>query len=196
MVVYTVGLLGFSTSLRDWMIALTPANLLFSLVLLLLNHREWSKGFIAFVGISMVASFLVEVLGVATGIPFGNYWYGATLGPQLWEVPLLIGVNWFILVYATGAWADRLPLSRPLKAAVGATLMVALDVIMEPVAMQLDFWSWQDGHIPLQNYVGWMLLAFLLHLYFQRLPKNEDTRFAQLVFVMQLVFFAVLRLAL
>jgi putative membrane protein len=42
--------------------------------------------------------------------------------------------------------------------------MVGVDVFIEPVAMANDFWSWKDDVVPMQNYLGWGILSFLLFL--------------------------------
>ena len=44
----------------------------------------------------------VEIMGINTGILFGDYTYGDVLGFKLRDVPVLIGVNWFIIIYCSG----------------------------------------------------------------------------------------------
>ncbi|MFN2335752.1 MAG: carotenoid biosynthesis protein, partial [Bacteroidales bacterium] len=48
-----------------------------------------------------VTSFLIEAVGVNTGRIFGTYTYGKALGPALWNTPVIIGLNWFLLIYCT-----------------------------------------------------------------------------------------------
>jgi putative membrane protein len=40
----------------------------------------------------------LEVVGVKTGLIFGEYKYGSTLGIKLFEVPLIIGFNWVFVI--------------------------------------------------------------------------------------------------
>ena len=42
-----------------------------------------------------------------------------------------------------------------------ALLMVCFDLLMEPAAIKLDYWTWISGHIPLQNYLVWFGLGFI-----------------------------------
>jgi putative membrane protein len=168
---------------------LTPFNLLLTNFLLFSFHRRWNASFLIFAIVVMVAGFLAEVVGVHTGLLFGNYRYGASLGVHLWEVPLLIGLNWLMLVYATGHIANYTRLHWLLKAVLGGVLMVVLDFFLEPVAMQFDFWQWKDGHIPLSNFSGWLLLAILLHVFFQRANFFKRNSLAPFVYVVQLLFF-------
>ena len=168
---------------------LTPMNLLLTNVLLFSFHRRWNTSFVLFAVVVFCVGFLSEVLGVHTGLLFGDYSYGAALGLKLWQVPLLIGLNWLMLVYTTGHISNYLKLHWLFKALTGAVLMVFLDYFIEPVAMQYDFWSWQGGSIPLSNFIGWFAVAFLLQLYFQKAPFFKNNALAPYVYLVQLVFF-------
>ncbi|WP_238395707.1 carotenoid biosynthesis protein [Pontibacter pudoricolor] len=168
---------------------LTPLNLLLTNILLFSLHRNWNTPFILFAVIITIAGFMAEVVGVHTGLLFGQYSYGATLGTKLWDVPLLIGLNWLMLVYSTGTIVSKLKVNLFVKALTGAALMLLLDFFMEPVAMQFDFWDWKGNTIPLSNYAGWLGLAFLMHLYFQVAAIYRQNPLAPFVYLVQLLFF-------
>lgn len=168
---------------------LTPMNLLLTNALLFSFHRHWNAAFALFAAAVLAVGFMSEVVGVHTGLLFGDYSYGAALGAKLWEVPLLIGLNWLMLVYATGHISNYTGLPWLAKALVGALLMVLLDYFIEPVAMRYDFWSWQGNHIPVSNFIGWFGVALLLQLYFQRASIFKQNRLAPYVYLVQLVFF-------
>lgn len=168
---------------------LTPMNLLLTNVLLFAFHRRWNLAFVLFVLVVMVAGFMAEVVGVHTGLLFGSYTYGESLGIKLFDVPLLIGLNWLMLVYTTGHLVNYTQLHWVAKAVLAALFMVGLDFFIEPVAMEFDFWSWQEGRIPWSNYVGWLGLSLLLQLYFQRAPIYKQNQLAPYVFLVQVTFF-------
>jgi uncharacterized membrane protein len=168
---------------------LTPLNLLLTNALLFSLHRNWNMQFILFAALVTIAGFMAEVIGIHTGLLFGQYNYGEALGSKLWDVPLLIGLNWLMLVYSTGTIVSKLKVNLLVRALSGAALMVLLDFFMEPVAMQFDFWDWQDGVIPMSNYIGWLGLAFLLHLYFQYITVYRQNPLAPIVYLVQLLFF-------
>ena len=193
-VMYGVGLVGLQTAARDWFLDATPLTLVLSSGLLLLNHRGWSAAFAGLVGGIAVAGFLVEVAGVQTGLIFGEYAYGQVLGPKLWETPLVIGLNWLLLVYATGSLASRLQLPRLLQAGVAALGMTLLDVLIEPVAMRLGFWDWSWGMVPLQNYLAWFFASFCLLLVFVHFWQHRPNPLALAVLVLQVIFFGTLNL--
>jgi uncharacterized membrane protein len=192
---YAVGLWGLLFSGDpEYYQNLTPMNLLLTAFLLFLNHKNFNPSFWLFGLLTFTAGFLAEVLGVHTGLLFGNYAYGKALGFKLWNVPLLIGLNWVILVYCIGSFTHR-KFQNKLVAALAATaLMVALDYLIEPVAMQYDFWSWQNNTVPLKNYLGWFGLAFLLQLFFQLSGTNKNNPLAGWVFAVMATFFLVLNM--
>lgn len=191
---YVSGTIGLSTSYQDWFLAATPLTLVVSIALLLLNHEDWKPGFFLAAALAFLGGFFIEVAGVATGVIFGEYWYGATLGPKLFDVPLTIGLNWLLLVYCTGVITAATTWPRYLKAAVAALLMAGLDVLIEPVAMRLDFWDWAGGVVPLQNYLVWFGAAFVLLLAFHYLPFRKQNKVAFGLFIIQVVFFGILNL--
>lgn len=169
--------------------SLTPFNLLLTTVLLFSFHKDWDRTFILFIIVVTVAGFVAEVVGIHTGFLFGNYEYGNTLGTKLWQVPLLIGVNWLLLIYVTGQIANYVGSSIWIKSFIGAQLMVLLDIFLEPVAIKFDFWQWAGNEIPLSNYVGWFGLSFLLQYYYHYNSINKENPLSIYVYVVQLFFF-------
>jgi putative membrane protein len=131
----------------------------------------------------------VEVAGVHSGAIFGEYTYGAALGFKLWEVPLLIGLNWLVLVYCSGVITHHLRMPVFVKIVTGALLMVLLDFLIEPIAIKHDWWTWQTSEVPLQNYAGWFISAVVLLTFFHKMRFNKNNRIAPVVYVVQLLFF-------
>ena len=59
-----------------------------------------SARLVKFVSLALATTFIIEIIGVKTGIPFGTYEYDpARLGPTLLQVPLLIPFAWFMMLY-------------------------------------------------------------------------------------------------
>ncbi|TAE38767.1 MAG: carotenoid biosynthesis protein [Runella slithyformis] len=168
---------------------LTPFHLLTCLVLLLLFHQSWNAATAFYCFLAFVAGFFIEVVGVHTGLIFGSYRYGNTLGYKALDVPLLIGANWLVLTYCVGTVVNSLALPTIWKAACAATVITALDVLIEPVAIRNDFWSWQNNVIPFQNYAAWFLISWVLLLVFYILPFAKTNRLAIVLLLSQLAFF-------
>ena len=101
-------------------------------------------------------------------------------------VPLIIPVAWFMLSYPSFIIANRLiPRGKSIwvwrlsVAAVGAVIMTAWDLAMDPMMVAGEHWAWDAPGayfgIPLQNYWGWWLtifVAFLLFLILGRLKPS------------------------
>ena len=144
--------------------------------------HERQKFVIVSIGV-IVGSFGIEWLGVRTGEIFGAYVYGQTLRPSVGGVPISIGCAWFVMLIASTAVAQKIaPKSlagNPFKLAfLVAALMVCFDLLMEPAAVKLDYWTWLDNRVPLQNYLMWFGLSFIFAiiglqtgLFRRQLPK-------------------------
>jgi uncharacterized membrane protein len=195
-VLYTVGIWGLDSGHRDWFLAATPLTLVLSTGFLLLNHTGWNGRFLAGMAFCCLSGFFIEVLGVKTGLVFGNYAYGETLGFKAWEVPLVIGLNWLMLIYTTSSLAGRLPLPSGVQAGLAALAMTLLDVLIEPVAMRLDFWQWENGQVPLQNFLAWFCVSLVLILLLRGFGFGKRNPIAAALFLLQCVFFGTLNLSL
>lgn len=190
---HVTGLLGLTLSQDpSFFLQFVPLNLLLTLGLLLAFQPRRTPAFWGFCVVTMLVGFFVEVVGVRTGLLFGHYEYGATLGVKWLEVPLMIGVNWLMLTYSAGILARYLPIPDFLRAIVGALLLVGLDVCLEPVAVRYDFWSWQYDVIPLLNFKGWFLVSLILQVYFNRVDFVKRNPLVPFVYLLQLLFFFVL----
>ncbi len=193
---HVVGIIGLSIpDYRPLFLSLTPAHLLSSFILILLFHQGWSDSFPIFGAAAFWLGFGAELIGIHTGYLFGDYVYGPTLGPQLWEVPLIIGINWFILSYLTGSVFHRIA-NDYYAAFLGALAMTALDYILEPVAVALDFWYWKFDIIPVQNYLGWFAVSFLIHLIYRKANFGKSNPLAVLLLLSLILFFAILNFTL
>ena len=194
LVYYAVGLTGLILpATRELFIKLTPFSLLLSLGLLLLYHPSYQRRFWLSFVLIFLSGFLVEVAGVRTGLLFGTYQYGDTLGWKLFHTPLLIGVNWLMLVYCTGYIAGRFVESIYFRSIVAAALMVVYDFALEPAAIRLDMWSWEGGAVPLQNYLAWFFIAFGLNYLAGRMGIYQGhNKVATPLFFIQMVFFILL----
>jgi len=171
---------------------LTPLNLLLTALIIGINDAQnrFSKVFL----VTYLLGFAIEVLGVNTGFPFGNYAYGSALGIKLLKTPLIIGLNWLILLYSTNAIAVRFGQTVVTKALVSAALMVTLDYLIEPVAISYDFWTWENGLPPFSNYAAWFIVAFIISAIWQMSRIKLNTRIAWAVYAVELFFFGILNL--
>lgn len=194
---YLVGILGLSNS--DWQslfISLTPFNLLLTLGIFLWANGHLNKSLIISFIITYLIGYGVEVAGVHTGTLFGYYQYGAALGLKLFEVPLMIGINWFLLAITSRGIVEKISTNSYIQILLSALMMVILDILIEPVAIQLDFWIWENNIIPLQNFIMWFITAVIIQLTLSKLKPMLNIVICLAVYFIQLTFFGILNLSL
>ncbi len=168
---------------------LVPFNLITSTALLFLYQQEATGNFLKFAFFVFCFGYLIEWAGVQSGLIFGEYYYETTLGVKLFGVPVIIGLNWLILVVSTGIIGQTLFSSLRYKIILGASLMVFLDFLIEPVAIQHNFWDWSNTDVPLQNYVAWFFVSAFLLLGYHLLPFPKKNRIAIPLYLTQFMFF-------
>jgi len=195
LILHIVGLLALASPLAPWVISLTPLNLVVTAAAMAV-FAKLDRRTVLFAFVVGALGYFVEVLGVWTGRVFGEYQYGDVLGFKLLNVPLLIGLNWSMLVFAVGVPLSRTALPVWAKVLIGSIAMVALDLLIEPVAIHLGFWNWEQPTVPLQNYVAWGLVSALFFTLFFLLPLRRENPVARYVLAAQVLFFAGLNLVL
>lgn len=190
---YSVGLAGLIIpQTREFFKILVPFNLLLNIFLLVIYHGRFKYDFVWKALVIYSAGFVVELAGVNTGLIFGSYAYGPTLGPKIFHTPLMIGINWLMLVYAAHVIVSKYVEKSYFRALLGAAMMVVYDIALEPAAIDLDMWNW-GGAVPLQNYIAWFFISFLLILFADRTRMvNSQNKIAAPLFFVQLVFFILL----
>lgn len=201
------------TAYKDWFIQHTPLTLSIMAILIGYTQEKKQPAFYVFAAVCFITGFVVEIIGIHTGYLFGNYTYGQVFGFKFSGVPLLIGINWFLIIFCSNIvirqlnnWLEnRLGMDNNSMPATlkkwsilfdAAILAVVFDYILEPVAMKLGFWNWQNSQIPFYNYVCWFLIAALLSWLFNLFYFNKNNQFAVHLFIIQSLFFLALRLCL
>jgi len=161
-------------------------NLCLSAVLVFWNGKPDGKQALVLMGLMLLA-FIIEVIGVTTGFPFGTYYYGSNLGPKIFDVPLIIGVNWILLLYCTNIVFLKYPWFT--SALYSAVLMVLLDFVMEQNVEKLGFWFWQDSMIPFINYVSWFFISFVFAVVIKKWTELKSNATAITLYITQILFF-------
>ncbi|MDZ7265997.1 MAG: carotenoid biosynthesis protein [candidate division KSB1 bacterium] len=192
---------------------LLAAPMMFALALLLLGEylcklrrlqtttdRNLVQRFAGWGSAVILAGFLVELVGVHTGRLFGHYHYQGVLQPEFAGVPLVIGFAWLTMLLSSAALAQRFLKAgaSPGRSAAGiAAFMVLFDLFMEPAAMALGYWHWQEGVVPLQNYAAWFGIGCLLAHVGLRLGvlQTEFSSLPRHAYLAQLLYFTIVNLS-
>lgn len=189
---HTVGFVGLQSTSREYFLSLSPLNLLLSFSCLVLSFQHFTRRLFLAILVVGVVGFSAEYIGVHTQLLFGDYQYGKNLGFKLVEIPLVIAVNWAMLSFSALAIVFFLRVPLVVKALLSAALMTFLDVLIEPVAITSDFWSWANGIIPMYNYVCWFVLSFFLHFWLLKRGVVEQNTVGIGLYVVLVLFFGLL----
>jgi lycopene beta-cyclase len=145
-----------------------------AVALLLASMWGWRRSVVTIVVVAAL-TWAAEWAGSTTGLLFGPYRYTVALQPQLAGVPLLIPLAWLMMLGPSWAVAQSVlgsaggkPRDRVLAAAVTGLAMAAWDLYLDPQMVGWQFWAWDESGqyfgIPLQNFVGWFIVAALVTL--------------------------------
>lgn len=195
LIFYIVGTLGFLIpQTRALFISITPLALILNIYLLAIYNKEYKPKQILAFFLVFTLGFIVEVLGVQSGLIFGSYCYGDTLGFKLLDTPLLIGLNWVFVTYSCVSLAGQLSKNSYVQLVLAPTLMLAYDLVLEQVAPKINMWAWAQNAVPLKNYIAWWLIGFLFAVLFKLAAVNTRNSLALVIFGAQFVFFFILYL--
>lgn len=190
LIYYCVGILTIMFAPSSTILTLTPLTIILSLAVLFLGTSSWGFKEIITTILICALSFGIEVIGVNTGWPFGNYSYSSILGLQIMETPIIIGLNWMLLLWSAHDTLKTYFKNRIFIIVGTAILLLLLDFLIEPVAIKFQFWTWSNDEIPSSNYIAWFLIAFVLIIPFNVITKHTlPTRYALFVFCLQILFF-------
>jgi uncharacterized membrane protein len=137
-------------------------------------------------GISIFAAFclgfggLAESISLRTGFPFGHYYFTDAMGPKVLHVPVLLVLAYLGIGYVSWVLALLILgyLDEPINGVrifalplLASFIMLAWDLSMDPNWSTLDhMWIWQHGGpyfgVPLSNFFGWFLTAYIYYLAF------------------------------
>ena len=155
--------------------------------LLSVVHATLSRGVrtgLGVLGLVTVTAVLFEAVGLATGVPYGEYSYSDALGPTLLGVPFLVPLAWLMMAWPSWLLAEKLARRRPARIAVAAGIFAAWDVVLDPQMVQAGYWTWAHPEpglpgidtVPLTNLAGWLLAGVVLMFLLDRLAAGTSPR--------------------
>lgn len=194
-ILYTVGVFGItSQDYRNSFLSLSALNLYISFLILIIARKSKVGLWYIFIAFTFLIGMTVEWIGVHTGYLFGSYEYGQNLGQKFDGIPYVIGCNWAVIVVSSASLAKHLFRHSYLTPILASVIMVGLDILMEPVAISSNFWSWTNGYIPIYNYVCWLLVGLVLQLIYHFFKLNEANKVNDALFLIMSLFFIILNI--
>ncbi|UGT41009.1 carotenoid biosynthesis protein [Nocardia yamanashiensis] len=146
----------------------------------------WAAGFLVIVS---GVGFVAEMIGTASGVPFGCYDYASgRIGPELAGVPLIVPLAWTGGLYPVWTVAGMLYPRACQRVSMTAAGAVGWDLFLDPQMVADGQWTWCSSvaglpglpDIPVTNYVGWLgvaaVMAGLLQLWDRTAPDSGAAR--------------------
>jgi len=191
---YAVGLTGILLPETNPLFTrLIPFSLLLSYFALSIFHPDKTnkKSLLIFLLIGILG-FVAEAIGVNTGLIFGHYQYGNSLGFKIFNTPAVIGLNWLFLVYASASVLERAKMNNFVKIILSSALMLVYDIVLEQVAPRIDMWHWENDSVPFQNYLAWFVISVIFHSMIKGFEIKTDNKLAPILLISQFMFFLIL----
>lgn len=186
----TVGALLLIGSAEGWVpapLSFEPTLILFGTAVMRLPliagvlpllDRRGTVGLLALTGYA----YGIELIGVQTGLPYGEFAYLIDLGPMLFgDVPL--GLPIFFLPLVLNSYLLVLLLLGSRATATGLRLggtlamVMAMDLVLDPGAVSLGFWGYVEGGsyygVPASNFAGWLLSGAISVWVFDRILVHD-----------------------
>ena len=101
-----------------------------------------------YLGIALSFGFLIELMGLKTSWPFGTYEYDPSLGPQLFDVPLVVPFAWAMIAHPILCAARRVAGNWVFL--YGGFGLMAYDLFLDPQMVTAGRWTWEvtGSHVP------------------------------------------------
>ncbi len=148
------------------------------------------KGMLVFTLFCLGTGAVCENLSLHTGFPFGHYVFTEVMGPKCLGLPVLLVLAYLGIGYVS--WVLSLLILRQQNSHTDGTrrltvpllasaIMLAWDLAMEADWSTVDrAWLWRDGGVyfgvPVSNFLGWYLTAFLFYAAFAAYLRTRPVR--------------------
>ena len=168
----------------------TSYHLIVITLLLFYDKKYVNRDFVVSMAMVFIVGMASEIIGVQTGYLFGHYQYTSALGIQLWGVPVLIGITWASTAYACNTVAIVVfKNNQYLSVVLAAVLMVVFDVVLEKFATAVPLWQWDNGVIPMYNYVCWFFIGGAISAFLQYKKMIDHNPVGLYFLLSQIIFF-------
>lgn len=161
-----------------------------------LNKATRNKTIIFLIAAFLI-TFIIEIVGSKTGAIFGSYTYGNSMVLKVVNVPVVIGLNWVVLLVSSYNLAEEIGKYFKIKSVfiviiLSAALLTFLDYFIEPVAIALDYWNWEIIRVPLRNYIAWFIISLCLTMGIQFFKINLKNTLLKYYYIVVLAYFILL----
>ena len=188
--VYVCDTFGFAFK-PDFFRPFTPLTLLLTSFVFLIHQPLKNTNYLLVFFMLALVGFSAEVVGVKTGWIFGEYVYGNVLGLKVMQVPLLISLNWALLIAAGVLLSTYVSKKRVFGSFIAAGIITGIDFLMEQVCGTMDFWYFKQGLAGIHNYLAWFVISFFCSFFFFKTLSRGNKPVAFLIISLQFFFFGI-----
>ena len=136
--------------------------------------------------------FIIGMFDVIVCALIALYWFHVPFRGSFGTL-LLSSAMFMVVVLSLGFFISVIAKNQ-LAASQIALIATFFDWVMEPVAIKLGFWQWNEGNeSPLFNYVSWFMVSLSLLALFHFCPFPKKNKFAVHLLLIQTMFFLLLR---
>lgn len=179
-------------------------NLLLIFLFMMWNEYKIGSRYVTSLLVAFSVGLLFEVIGLNTNIFESRIQYSDLLGLKVFHVPLIIGLNWFKIIYCSYVGSIFLSqlisehtkgtlqsaFQKPLVyAIVAAFITVLFEYLMEPLALKLGYWKWQNNEVPDLRYLYLFITSFILARVFYTIRLPHTNGFTLAILAIQMLFF-------
>jgi putative membrane protein len=164
------------------------SNMIFSaLALIHAWHMLGWRRAATFFGLVFVLSWMAESLSIATCLAT-CYHYTPVMGWRLGQVPLVVPLGWFAMIYNSYVIVNLAAEGRPVSTKGGgvwmawlamltAFVMTTWDLTLDPyMVIKEQAWVWEQGGayfgIPFANYVSWVETVFIIGVVYRMVERG------------------------
>ena len=148
-----------------WISVLAILLLAFPAFWAFVKHLGYKKGLLV-LGCLSIFAILIESIGVATGFPYGEFFYSADLGWRVFGlVPWTVPFAWVPLLIGAAALSSVFVKRAIPRIFLTAIILVMMDLVLDPAAVYAGLWSYPDGGwyfgVPWTNFAGWFFSGII-----------------------------------
>ncbi len=163
-------------------------------VLYFLLARNFDTKLVWWILVTFLTTIILEIIGASTGLIFGQYEYGSAFALKILGVPLLIGILWVLIILASIQLAEKTQANLLTQILLAGLVAVAADIIIEPVAIHLDYWRWPTDIVPMQNYLAWYIITVVFATFYKIFKIQLDSHLIKTFFFIKIGFLGLLNL--
>lgn len=109
---------------------------------------------------------IIETFAIITSFPYSAFRYSDLIGYKLFGyTPYTVPFAYIPLLLGSFYLATRITHRRSLIIILTTSLMLLVDMVLDPAALALKFWTYETSGIfygvPGMNFIGWLLTGFI-----------------------------------